>query len=189
MNTMHHPIVGRIVQLFNERGNGRYGSEAVSQMQHAIQCALLAIRAGAESPLVAAALLHDIGHILDDHELPESDEQNLDDLHEQRAYAWLRENFGRAVADPVRLHVVAKRFLCTTEPEYVNTLSPTSLKSYHDQGGLMSQSEIDDFRDEPFAFEAVQLRRWDDLAKDPNLEIPAIEDFMPLLEQLILSPA
>jgi predicted HD phosphohydrolase len=71
----------------------------------------------------------------------------------------------------------------------VNALSPTSLKSYHDQGGLMSQSEIDDFRDEPFAFEAVQLRRWDDLAKDPNLEIPAIEEFMPLLEQLILSPA
>jgi len=186
---MSHPTVQRIVQLFHERGNGRYGSEAVSQLQHAIQCAVLAKRAGSESTLVAASLLHDIGHIIDENDLPESDHQNLDDQHEERAYEWLKSNFGRAVADPVRLHVVAKRFLCTTEPEYIKALSPTSLKSYHDQGGLMSQPEIDDFRDEPFAFEAVQLRRWDDLAKDPNLEIPAIEDFVPLLEQLILSPA
>jgi len=181
-----HPIE-TIVRVFRERGQGRYGSESVTQLQHALQCALLARRAGAESPQVAAALLHDIGHIIDDHEIPESDEQNLDDLHEERAYVWLKENFGPAVADPVRLHVTAKRYLCTVEPDYAGTLSPTSLKSFHDQGGLMSAAELDDFRDERFAFEAVQLRRWDDLAKDPNMETPSIEDFVPMLEQLTVT--
>ena len=49
----------------------------------------------------------------------------------------------------------------------------------------MSQSQIDDFRDEPFAFEAVELRRWDDLAKDPTMQTPTIEDFAPLLDHLV----
>jgi predicted HD phosphohydrolase len=117
--------------------------------------------------------------------MPESDDQNLDDAHEQRAYEWIKSHFGKAVADPVRLHVAAKRYLCTVEPEYLAKLSPASLKSFHDQGGVMSQSQIDDFRDEPFAFEAVELRRWDDLAKDPQMQTPRIEDFAPLLDRLV----
>jgi predicted HD phosphohydrolase len=80
--------------------------------------------------------------------------------------------------------VAAKRYLCTVEPEYLAKLSPASLKSFYDQGGVMSQSEIDDFRDEHYAFEAVQLRRWDDLAKDPQMQTPSIEDFADLLDRL-----
>jgi len=182
---MPHPITLDIVRLFQKYGQGRYGSEAVSQLQHALQAAYFAKRQGADSTLVAAALLHDIGHIIDGQSLPKSDNEDLDDAHENRAYEWLKSNFGSAVADPVRLHVAAKRYLCTTEPEYESKLSPTSLKSYYDQGGPMNQSELDDFKDERFAYEAVQLRRWDDLAKDPNMITPSIEDFMPLLDSLL----
>jgi phosphonate degradation associated HDIG domain protein len=185
---MPHPISLDIIRLFHQYGEGNYGSEQVSQLQHALQAACFAKRQGAESPLVAAALLHDIGHIIDGQSMPESDSENLDDAHESRAYEWLKSNFGPAVADPVRLHVAAKRYLCTTEPLYETTLSPTSLKSFHDQGGMMSQAELDDFKDERFAFEAVQLRRWDDLAKDPNMQTPTIEEFIPLLDSLLSSP-
>lgn len=182
---MAHLPTEQVIRLFQTRGQGRYGSEQVTQLQHALQCALLAKRQGAGSALVAAALLHDLGHIIDEHDMPDSDEQNLDDAHEQRAYEWIKSNFGKQVADPVRLHVAAKRYLCTVEPEYLNQLSPASRKSFYDQGGLMNQSQLDDFRDEPFAFEAVELRRWDDLAKDPRMQTPSIEEFTTLLDQLV----
>jgi phosphonate degradation associated HDIG domain protein len=182
---MMHSATEHVIRLFEQRGQGRYGSEQVSQLQHALQCAVFAKRQGAGSAMIAAALLHDLGHIIDHQAMPESDDQNLDDAHEQRAYLWIKSNFGKSVADPVRLHVAAKRYLCTVEPEYLTKLSPASLKSFHDQGGLMSQSQIDDFRDEPFAFEAVELRRWDDLAKDPTMQTPTIEDFAPLLDHLV----
>lgn len=182
---MMHSATEHVIRLFEQRGQGRYGSEQVSQLQHALQCAVFAKRQGAGSAMIVAALLHDLGHIIDHQAMPESDDQNLDDAHEQRAYLWIKSNFGKSVADPVRLHVAAKRYLCTVEPEYLTKLSPASLKSFHDQGGLMSQSQIDDFRDEPFAFEAVELRRWDDLAKDPTMQTPTIEDFAPLLDHLV----
>jgi phosphonate degradation associated HDIG domain protein len=182
---MMHSATEHVIRLFEQRGQGRYGSEQVSQLQHALQCAVFAKRQGAGSAMIVAALLHDLGHIIDHQAMPESDDQNLDDAHEQRAYQWIKSNFGKSVADPVRLHVAAKRYLCTVEPEYLAKLSPASLKSFHDQGGLMSQSQIDDFRDEPFAFEAVELRRWDDLAKDPTMQTPTIDDFAPLLDHLV----
>ena len=178
---MKNKAVERVIRVFQERGNGRYGDECVSQSEHAIQAALLAEESGASRPLVVAALLHDIGHIIGECDLPESDDEDLNDFHEEKAYQWLLTNFGIEVADPVRLHVLAKRFLCTVEPEYVHSLSPTSLKSFHDQGGLMSNDELESFRAEPYCQEALVLRRWDDLAKDEQKEIPNIEYFIPLL--------
>jgi [1-hydroxy-2-(trimethylamino)ethyl]phosphonate dioxygenase len=171
-----------IVRVFQDRGSGRYGDECVSQLEHAIQAALLAQQADADPSLVAAALLHDLGHIIGDSDLPESDDEDLNDFHEEKAYQWLLSHFGPSVADPVRLHVAAKRYLCTKEPEYANTLSPTSLKSFHDQGGVMSSDEVADFESEPYYREALTLRRWDDLAKEENKLIPSIESFVPLLQ-------
>lgn len=182
---MVHSATEHVIRLFMNRGQGRYGSEQVTQLEHALQCAVLAKRQGAGSAMIGAALLHDLGHIIDDQAMPGSDTENLDDAHEERAYGWIESNFGKAVADPVRLHVAAKRYLCTVEPAYLAKLSPASLKSFYDQGGVMSQSQIDDFRDELYAFEAVQLRRWDDVAKDPQMQTPSIEDFADLLDRLV----
>ena len=181
---VHSAATEHVIRLFLNHGQGRYGSEQVTQLEHALQCAVLAKRQGAGSAMIGAALLHDLGHIIDEQAMPGSDMENLDDAHEKRAYGWIESHFGKALADPVRLHVAAKRYLCTVEPEYLAKLSPASLKSFYDQGGVMSQSEIDDFRDELYAFEAVQLRRWDDLAKDPQMQTPSIEDFADLLDRL-----
>lgn len=181
---MVHSSTAQVIRWFEERGQGRYGSEQVTQLQHALQCALLAQSQGSGPSLIAAALLHDLGHIIDDHAMPESDDQNLDDAHEQRAYGWIKDHFGIQVADPVRLHVAAKRYLCTVEPGYLEKLSPASRKSFYDQGGLMDSTELANFRNEPSALESVELRRWDDLAKDPLLQTPSIHDFVGLLDQL-----
>ena len=122
-------VIERILHTFDLRGDLAYGTEAVTQRQHALQSATLAAAEQADSSLVAAALLHDIGHILDAAELPQGIETDLDDAHEERAYQWLLRHFGPAVADPVRLHVAAKRYLCTLDPGYAEKLSPTSFKA------------------------------------------------------------
>lgn len=175
-------IVERIIDIFCQRGAGQYGSECVSQLEHAIQCAMLAQESDANPSLVVAALLHDIGHILDGTGLPESDNEDLNDSHEDKAYPWLKSAFGPEVADPVRLHVAAKRYLCTRDPSYATQLSPTSYKSYLDQGGTMSADEFQAFEREPFYREALQLRKWDDLAKVANKPLPDISSFKELLE-------
>lgn len=181
---MSSNVINHIVSVFSQRGSELYGSEAVTQLQHAIQSALLAKRDGAEEPLVAAALLHDIGHLLGNAPLPTSETQNYDDKHENKAYGWLLDHFGAQIADPIRLHVAAKRYLCTVDPDYSNILSPTSLKSFHDQGGVVSDEEKAAFEQEPYYQEALRLRRWDDEAKDPNLTIPPIEEYVDLLKRV-----
>lgn len=183
-----HPVMQSIFDAFERRGLLRYGAEDVNQLQHALQSAQLAVEDSASPALVSAALLHDIGHILSDAEMPGDCRQNLDDQHESVGYQFLKNHFGPAVADPVRLHVVAKRYLCTTEPGYVDRLSPTSLKSYEDQGGAMSAEQRRKFEAEPYFEDAVRLRRWDDAAKDASATTPRLEDFAHYLETTLASP-
>jgi phosphonate degradation associated HDIG domain protein len=171
-------IVERIRATFAARGDEKYADEGVTQLQHALQCAELARQEAAGSQLIVAALLHDIGHILGEADLPHSCNQNLDDHHEERGYAFLQQHFGDAVADPVRLHVAAKRFLCTVDPSYAEKLSPTSYKSFLDQGGLMTPEEVEDFRREPHFEAAVRLRKWDDTGKNPAGQNVAFDDFL-----------
>ncbi len=180
-------VIERILHTFDLRGDLAYGTEAVTQRQHALQSATLAAAEQADSSLVTAALLHDIGHILDAAELPQGIDTDLDDAHEERAYQWLLRHFGPAVADPVRLHVAAKRYLCTLDPGYAEKLSPTSFKSYLDQGGPMNPGERADFEAEPHFEESLRLRRWDDLAKDPTMTTRTIAEFRPVLEQSLLA--
>ena len=170
-------------ELFDRRGNSEYGGEAVSQIEHALQTASLAEQDGAPPPLIVAALLHDIGHLL--HDLPDdAPDQGLDDRHEVSGRRFLDKHFGPEVTDPVRLHVAAKRFLCAVDPSYLNQLSPPSLVSLRLQGGPMNEKELADFRAERFWEEALRLRRWDDQAKVADLATPPLDHFLQYVELL-----
>ncbi|RUL89184.1 phosphonate degradation HD-domain oxygenase [Tautonia sociabilis] len=176
--------VQEIRRLFADRGGSGYGGEAVSQLQHALQAAHLARESGASDNLVAAALLHDVGHLL--HDLPdEAPDSGIDDRHEGLAARWLSRWFGPEVVEPVRLHVAAKRFLCAVDPAYFASLSLPSQVSLQLQGGPMADVEVEHFRCLPHHEAAVSLRRWDDLAKDPDAEVPGIDAYLPLLEQAL----
>ncbi|MGA1207364.1 MAG: HD domain-containing protein [Litorivicinaceae bacterium] len=168
---------------FDRHGDKRYG-EFVTQRQHALQCATLASQEGATGALIAAALLHDIGHML---EPTHGSREPADDLmHEASGAQFLAQWFPREVTEPVRLHVIAKRFLCGNETAYYDTLSPASKYSLELQGGPMSADAQRQFLTTPFAREAIALRRWDDLAKDSDLELAlSLEDFNELLESLM----
>ncbi|QKW22082.1 TauD/TfdA family dioxygenase [Kitasatospora sp. NA04385] len=164
--------------LFEGEGADEYLGEAVTLAAHMLQAAVLARAAGAPPALVAAALLHDIGHFRGSGlELM----AGTDNRHGATAAARLAPHFPPAVTEPVRLHVDAKRYLCATEPGYLDLLSPASVHTLALQGGPMTPDEAAAFAAHPFGADAVAVRRWDEAAKDPAAEIPAFAEFRPLL--------
>lgn len=171
-------MVQKIIALFKEKGHSLYGGEAVTQMEHALQAATFAKRNNASDALITASLLHDIGHLL--HELPDNaPDHGVDDLHEELAALFLNKYFVQEVVEPVKLHVQAKRYLCFVDPNYYNTLSEPSRQSLALQGGIMNADEATDFEKFQNYKEAVLLRTWDDLAKDPAMQTDPIETFAP----------
>jgi phosphonate degradation associated HDIG domain protein len=181
---MIHPITQQILNLFEENGGSMYGGEEVTQLEHAIQCAQLARQNNASNELITACLLHDIGHLL--HDLPDDASDNgIDDMHELLGNKFLQHYFKQAAVEPVKLHVQAKRYLCAVEQGYYESLSEPSKTSLSFQGGVMSQDEVLDFEQHLFYKDAVSLRRWDDLAKDPNLVSPTIDSFINAIEHSI----
>jgi phosphonate degradation associated HDIG domain protein len=171
--------VDDVVGLYAERGAAQYSGEAVSQLEHALQCAALAERAGAAPELVAASFLHDLGHLLA--ERPHQIGTRQDDQHERRAAALLATLFAPAVVEPIRWHVDAKRYLCCVEQGYCDGLSPASRHSLALQGGVFDGPLARRFAALPFAKDAVRLRRWDDLAKTPAVPTPPLAHYAKLL--------
>jgi len=179
---MGEDIVADIARRLDVNGRHRYGLSDLNQIQHGLQAAWLAERAGDPPSLIAAALLHDIGHML--HELGENPaEAGIDDRHEEVGDAYLHERFGPEVCEPVRLHVAAKRYLCGKEPDYFAKLSKDSVLSLSLQGGPMDEGEIAAFERLPFWQEAVRLRRYDEGAKVKGLETPPLSHFLPYVAQ------
>lgn len=183
-------IVDEVCHLFATKGDAAYVGEPVSQLEHALQAAYHAeqetggCEPATQDALVVAALLHDIGHLI--HKLPEdAAEQGIDTRHEQMGYAWLKRYCDPAVTEPIRLHVPAKRYLCATDPAYQATLSAASIQSLALQGGPFSAAEVAKFEANPHFRAAVMLRRWDDLAKVPELQVPGLEHYRPRLLRVL----
>jgi phosphonate degradation associated HDIG domain protein len=177
--------VDEILELFEARGSEAYLGEPVSQREHALQTAHLAEINGASDALVAASLLHDIGHLLGP-DPGNPAEQGIDAVHEEKGNAWLTRRFGREVCEPVLLHVLAKRYLCAVNPEYRILLSAASIRSLELQGGPLEPAEIQRFEANPFHEAAVRLRQWDDNAKTPGLDVPAIKHYTDKLRRLLI---
>jgi phosphonate degradation associated HDIG domain protein len=169
-----------VVTLFERRGRQQYGAEAVSQLEHALRCATLAQTAGEGPHMISACLLHDLGHLLREHQ-DDPFEQGEDDAHEYLALPFLRSLFDQAVLEPIRLHVEAKRYLCVTEPDYWDGLSPASRRSLEVQGGAFSPEEAQEFMRRPYAEQALRLRRWDDQAKIAGQATPDLAHFVNVL--------
>ena len=182
---MPSDILQRLSHWFAVHGATSYEGhrrESVSALDHALQCAQLAEDARADAPLVVAALLHDVGHFVAIDDIGETDD--ADDVHELRGVAVLVRDFPPAVVEPIRLHVAAKRYLTAIEPAYARGLSPASVHSLAQQGGPYRGAEIARFEAQPFAEDAVRLRRWDDLAKRPDWHTPGLAYYLALVDEV-----
>jgi phosphonate degradation associated HDIG domain protein len=184
---MSTDLIAEVAQAFANRGGDAYG-EDISQLDHALQCAELAEAAGASDALIAAALLHDFGHLFEGRgELAER--EGRDARHEVHGARALRRWFGPEVVGPVVLHVAAKRYLCGTEPAYEAALSDASKLSLELQGGRFTPAQCRRFEQRRFAADAVQLRRWDDAGKITGHIAPDLEHYWPLLSRIAKRPA
>jgi gamma-butyrobetaine dioxygenase len=167
----------RLRELFEGPGTADYLGEDVTQAQHMLQAAALAENDGASAELVIATLLHDVGHFTGP--LTGADLMGgTDNRHGHVAADWLAGWFSPAVTEPIRLHVAAKRYLCAVDPAYLELLSPASAYTLEVQGGPMNAQEVAAFEAEPYAADAVRLRRWDDAAKDPTLTVPSFDHYL-----------
>jgi gamma-butyrobetaine dioxygenase len=173
--------VDEVLDLLEGHGAVLYDEE-IFQLAHAEQTAALAKAAGAPDTLVAAALLHDVGHLLELVERQGPRDRTTDQRHEARGSAWLAGLFPPAVTAPVALHVRAKRYLCAVDPSYHQILSPGSVASLERQGGPMDAAEVTAFEANPGWEDAVALRRWDDEAKVPDLTVAPAGTYRALLE-------
>jgi phosphonate degradation associated HDIG domain protein len=176
-----------ILHLYKTRGAAQYGGEAVTQLEHALQCAGLAEQTGASPDLVVACLLHDLGHLLRSEDRPP--QPDTDDLHQYLAIPFVRGLLPDGVLEPIRLHVDAKRYLCYSDPAYWEALSPASKRSLELQGGRFDAQGARGFLRHRHAEDAVLLRRFDDLAKDPAAVAPPLERYARLLRGCALVEA
>lgn len=181
-------IAAEIRDIYERRATRRYGLSDINQQRHALQAAAMAEANGEPPALIVAALVHDIGHMI--HDLGDNPaESGIDDKHETLGAVWLEDHFGPEVTEPVRLHVPAKRYLCTTDQSYFGKLSEDSVLSLKLQGGLMTREEVAAFEANPHAQAAVRLRRLDEAAKDPAMTTPPVTHFMAHVERLLRAAA
>lgn len=173
--------VDDVIDVLRRKGGKLYGLEAVTQLEHALQCAALAEQEGAPASLVAAALLHDIGHLVNPDD-PAAKQRGEDAYHETVAAAYLDKWFMPEVVEPVRWHVAAKRYLTNVDPAYWDGLSAGSKRSLELQGGPFSAEKAAGFAGNRHAAGAVRVRRWDDLGKVRGLKTPDLAHFRPCLE-------
>ena len=164
------------LEILRNAGQRHYGEGDVTQFEHAVQCAMLAENEGASPALIVAALLHDIGHLVNPDDRAAT-QRREDCEHEQIGADYLSRAFGEAVTLPVRLHVAAKRYLTATDAGYRTTLSPASALSLELQGGPFSADLAAAFISLPYATDAVRLRRWDEGAKISGRPIPDLTHF------------
>ena len=176
-----------VLRTYRVHGHRHYG-EDVTELQHALQCAAFARQAGDPPVVIAAALLHDYGHLC--HQFGEDiANHGVDARHEHVGYQKLKPLFTDDLVDACRLHVAAKRYLCWKEPAYLDGLSDASRTSLHLQGGPMNADEAREFESEPHFDLAVRVRRYDDMGKVPEMATPDLDSFIPLLQTFVRTAA
>ena len=180
-----HSRVEEIISLYKKFGNEDYIGEPVSQIEHMCQCAQLAEAAGADEEVILAAFFHDIGHLCE-YAFPEKKLQHMDGVgivdHEKLGYTYLiSKGFSKKIAQLVQSHVQAKRYLTFKYPEYFKQLSEASIKTLAFQGGVMTMAEATIFESDPLSEMYVQLRRWDEQAKETSKPLPPLNNYKKMM--------
>lgn len=185
MNT--NMITQEILSIFRKHGHIEYG-ERCSMLSHSVQAGLLAKAKDYDVELIAAAFLHDIGHLAPLEFANSAPVTTMGsyglDAHDHWGEDYLRsKGFSDRIIATVRNHVAAKRYLCFADDTYYQQLSTASQETLSYQGGSMSMEEAKTFEADPFFEDSILIRKIDDEAKEVNFEIS--ETAMDYLETIV----
>ncbi|MBL0884585.1 MAG: HDIG domain-containing protein [Chitinophagaceae bacterium] len=179
--------IKEIITLYQQYGKENYIGESVSQIEHMCQCAQLAEKQGFDDDIILAAFFHDIGHLCEHI----TDVYFMQDFgvidHEEVGYQYLlKKGFSQKIAYLVKSHVQAKRYLTYKDSLYYSSLSPASKQTLEYQGGPMSLEEATLFETDPLFDIYIQLRKWDDQAKQIDIPLPTLDKYEQLMENHLL---
>ncbi len=176
-------IIDKIISNFINN-KSLYIGEKITISEHMIQSAMLAEKSKSNDDLICSCLLHDYGHfIIDDpDELVKNDK---DGYHESIGYEYLKSFFKKEIVEPIKYHVLAKRYLARNK-KYYNLLSDASKISLKLQGGILNKKESNEFEKMSFFKNTIKLRKFDELAKKTNIKIKSINKYKDLLSSQLL---
>ncbi|MFW8593086.1 (R)-1-hydroxy-2-trimethylaminoethylphosphonate oxygenase [Cribrihabitans neustonicus] len=177
-------IVAFIGDIFDRRGDEEYLGEPVTMTEHMLQGATIAEANGQPEEIIVGALLHDIGHFTSEFGTF-SMEDTEDRFHEEAGAEVLERFFPPVITDCVRYHVAAKRYLCSTRPDYFNRLSEASIHSLNLQGGPMSAEEVAEFEKNPNLKQIIAVRYLDEAGKRADMETPDYWHFAPMVQRMV----
>ena len=177
-------VIEAILNAYAACGHLDYG-EHISMQDHMLQTAHLADCKGENDTVVVASLLHDYGHLICN--MPNNTfEDGMDNFHEQLGAKSLENWFGEEIIGAIALHVDAKRYLCSASPGYRDKLSQASITTLAVQGGPMSKQEMFRFREKKGYQMALKVRIYDDQGKDPQMERPELDHYIPMLRKCMI---
>ena len=176
-------ILDKIISNF-KNNQSLYIGEKITISAHMIQSAMLAEKAKSKDDLICSCLLHDYGHfIIED---PDGLVKNSKDgNHESIGYEYLKNFFKKEVVEPIKYHVLAKRYLVRNK-KYYNLLSEASRVSLKLQGGILKKKESNEFEKMPYFKNTIKVRKFDELAKKTNVKIKSIDEYKDLLNSQLL---
>jgi len=176
-------VIEKIIDKF-QNNKSLYIGEKVTIAEHMIQSAMIAEKTKSKDTLICSCLLHDYGHfILDDPD--ELVRKKKDGKHEDVGYEYLKKYFKEEIVEPIKNHVLAKRYLARDQ-KYFNLLSPASITSLKLQGGLMSDDEAQTFEKNKYFKDSIELRRFDEAAKNEGVKIKDIIEYKSLLQASLI---
>ena len=176
-------IIDKIVSNFINN-KSLYIGEKVTISEHMIQTAMIAEKVKSSNSLICSCLLHDYGHFI----LEDPDKlvrKKIDGKHEDIGYEYLKKFFKKDVVEPIKYHVLAKRYLAKKK-KYFNSLSEASKISLKLQGGVLNKKESKEFEKKDFFKQTIKLRKFDEVAKRTDIKMKSIIEYKNLLGSHLL---
>ena len=176
-------IIDKIISNFINN-KSLYIGENITISEHMIQSAMIAEKAKSPKNLVCSCLLPDYGHFI----LEDPDrlvKKKIDGKHEDIGYEYLKKFFKKEVVDPIKYHVLAKRYL-VKEKKYYNSLSDASKISLKLQGGALNKKQSKEFEKKNYFKNSIKLRKFDEVAKKSDIKMKSIIEYKDLLNSQLL---
>lgn len=175
---------------FDKARRIRYGESAVTELEHALQCAELADQAGADDELVFACMLHDVGRYAVPQEQVSDTLQDVGVVDGARGHGELGAHLMANMLPArslfcIRYHAESKLYLCQTNPNYKAKLAGASVKTLAVQSSNCDEARLDELSRHRWWQDAIKVRVWDDAAKVKGRETRPLDYWIGRLDKFL----